>query len=146
MGVGGRERRTQIQTHTFTSSALLNLRMWQMRMYSDRTRFFQSLIVRGPAWDCDASLPWSLWIDDSMDAGAAGLDTVPAPLDPAAKLPDAAALSPLRVVRSVSNFTSMSNLCTTLAVDLAEKSNNLKKDCFSNFYSNILLITILGIL
>ena len=90
-------------------------------MYSDRTRFFQSLIVRGPAWDCDASLPWSLWMDDSMDAGAAGLDIVPAPLDPAAKLPDAAALSPLRVVRSVSNFTSMSNLCSMLAVDLAEK-------------------------
>ena len=104
-----------------------------MRMYSDRTRFFQSLIVRGPAWDCDASLPWSLWMDDSMDAGAAGLDIVPAPLDAAAKLPDAAALSPLRVVRSVSNFTSMSNLCSMLAVDLAEKSNNLKKRLLFKF-------------
>ena len=87
-----------------------------MRMYSDRTRFFQSLIVRGPAGVCDASLPWSLWMDDSKDASAAGLDTVPVlELVPAATVPDTAALRPLRVVRS----DSISSLCGILAVALA---------------------------
>ena len=74
-----------------------------MRMYSDRTRFFQSLMVGGPVCDCDASLPWSL-IDDATDTGAQGDDIVPAPL----LLPDAPAadaLSPLRVVRSISIFS-----------------------------------------